>query len=219
MKPETNRRTSSILFSIVVVGFLVVLGLGGVLAPAAYAGAPCCSVTAVDAQTGVVTAKEAATGKVFQFQVKDAALLKSLKVGQKISADLKAMTVTLAAAKPGAKPVQVRILKAEPVGKPQARDQGAEGFTQLGPDRIKIKEGYVFKRTSSSGGSVAQAMASGGGIGGIDVSCRCSGAAEGSCYMVISGPNLICQSQGCTGGCDVVAKIPGRKTPVQVQPF
>jgi hypothetical protein len=48
--------------------------------------------------------------------VKDPALLTSLKVGQEISADLKAMTVTLPAAKPGAKPVQVRILKAKPTG-------------------------------------------------------------------------------------------------------
>jgi hypothetical protein len=88
-------------------------------APAAYAGEPCCSVTAIDAKTGVVTAKEAATGRAFQFQVKDAAMLKSLKVGQEIPADLKAMTVTLPAAKPGAKPVQVRIHKAEPVSKPK----------------------------------------------------------------------------------------------------
>jgi Cu/Ag efflux protein CusF len=48
---------------------------------------PCCGITAFDAATGIVTAKELATGRVFRFEVKDATLLRSLKVGQKVFAD------------------------------------------------------------------------------------------------------------------------------------
>ena len=86
------------------------------LATPAWAGEPCCAVTAIDARAGMVTAREAATGRTFQFKVSDAALLKSLKVGQKISADFKAMTVTLTAAGLGGKSVQVPIYKPEPQG-------------------------------------------------------------------------------------------------------
>lgn len=116
---------------------LLVLAVLAAVAPTAEpVGA---KITAIDAKSGVVTAQETATGRAFQFQVKDAALLKALKVGQKISADLKAMTVTLPAARPGAKAVQVRILKAEPVGRPaepvgqpQATGQAAQVTTKPG---------------------------------------------------------------------------------------
>jgi hypothetical protein len=94
-------------------------------------------ITAIDAKTGVVTAKETATGRAFQFQVKDAALLKSLKVGQKISADLNAMTVTMPAVRPGSKAVQLRITKAEPGGRlaspPAAASQRAERLVSSAP--------------------------------------------------------------------------------------
>ncbi len=48
---------------------------------------PCCSVTAVDSATGIVTAKVSATGRVFRFEVKDRAMLASLKAGQGVWAD------------------------------------------------------------------------------------------------------------------------------------
>ncbi len=94
--------------SLVVLG--VLLGLALVLAPEARAATPCCGITAMDVRTGLVTARETATGRAFQFQVKDASLLKSLRVGQNISADLKGMSVTLPAAKPGAKAVRLRMV-------------------------------------------------------------------------------------------------------------
>src|ERR1700687_401912 len=56
---------------------------------------PWCNVTAVDAGTGMVTAKENATGKIFQFKVTDAELLKSLKVGQGVYANFGAMQISL----------------------------------------------------------------------------------------------------------------------------
>ncbi|MGH7381035.1 MAG: hypothetical protein ACREKR_02225 [Candidatus Methylomirabilales bacterium] len=93
MNPETDRKTFSMLVWIAVVGVIGVAVLAPVLPVSA--GTPCCSVTAVDAQTGTVTAKEAARGKTFQFQVADAALLKTLKVGQKIWADFGTQKVSV----------------------------------------------------------------------------------------------------------------------------
>jgi Cu/Ag efflux protein CusF len=49
--------------------------------------APCCGITGIDLSAGVVTARETATGKTFQFKVENAALLKSLKAGQGVYAN------------------------------------------------------------------------------------------------------------------------------------
>lgn len=55
--------------------------------PTLHGVEPCCSITAINAATGIVTATEVATARVFRFEVRDRALLTSLKVGQKVSAD------------------------------------------------------------------------------------------------------------------------------------
>ena len=47
----------------------------------------CCSITALNLGTAVVTARENSTGRVFRFEVKDAALLKSLRLNQSIHAN------------------------------------------------------------------------------------------------------------------------------------
>ena len=52
----------------------------------AYAIEPCCSVTGVNAKTGMVTAKETSTGRTFQFKA-TAALLKTLSAGSPIYAN------------------------------------------------------------------------------------------------------------------------------------
>jgi hypothetical protein len=65
------------------------------LAPPAAAADPCCSITAIEAKTRMVTAKETATGRTFQFQVADAKALKGLTVGQRIHADFTTMKVSL----------------------------------------------------------------------------------------------------------------------------
>lgn len=56
---------------------------------------PCCAVTATDVATGIVSARVNATGQTFQFGVKDAATLKSLKVGQPIYANLAANQISV----------------------------------------------------------------------------------------------------------------------------
>ena len=48
---------------------------------------PCCNIQSVDPVNGIVTGKVGATGRTFRFEVKDAALLGTLKVGQRIWAD------------------------------------------------------------------------------------------------------------------------------------
>jgi hypothetical protein len=56
---------------------------------------PCCNITAIYTSTGVVTAKENATSRTFEFRVTNAALLKSLKVGQGVYANFRAKQVSL----------------------------------------------------------------------------------------------------------------------------
>ena len=130
-------------------------------------------ITAIDRAKGLVTAKVTATGRVFQFQVKDAALLKSLKVGQKISADLKAMTVTLPGAKPGAKAVQLKIMKADPVAAPAGPPTGATSSAA----------------TSGSGsGASKKKKTSGGGLDSLDPnSVKVTPAPEPSTATAIRG--------------------------------
>jgi Cu/Ag efflux protein CusF len=61
---------------------------------------PCCAITALNAATGIVTAKEIATGRMFRFEVKDMKLLGSLKVGQKVFADFGSSKVRIHGVEP-----------------------------------------------------------------------------------------------------------------------
>lgn len=67
----------------------------------------CCAISFVNAKTGMVTVRDNAAGRTFQFKVNQKtrdgrALLQKLKVGQKVSADLgkKAVRVSSAAVFP-----------------------------------------------------------------------------------------------------------------------
>ncbi len=62
---------------------------------AAQSPAACCSITAIDAATGVITARVTANGNVFQFKVTDAGALASLKVGQGVFANIGGRQVSL----------------------------------------------------------------------------------------------------------------------------
>ena len=79
------------------------------------AGIACCSITAISARTGVVTARERSTGKTFRFQVKDRALLQTLKVGHGVWADFAARQVSVRPAEPAGNP---SVNPAEPAGQP-----------------------------------------------------------------------------------------------------
>src|SRR2546427_815087 len=70
------------------------------LASQAKAADPCCFITAINQQTGIVTARVNATGQTFQFKVTNQALLQSLNVGQGIFANFQTQQVSLDGATP-----------------------------------------------------------------------------------------------------------------------
>src|SRR5262245_15225184 len=99
---SNSGRSSIFLF----VGLIVSVGLALSVSPAGGeppridAGVPCCNITGYTPVDGIVTAKETATGRIFQFKVTDPALLKTLKVGQKVWADFGTKKVSVDGAVP-----------------------------------------------------------------------------------------------------------------------
>ncbi len=84
---------------------------GTVVNPGAVATtpAPCCSITAINAATGLVTARANATGQTFQFSVNDTALRKTLRADQAIYADFDTQNVSLDGVRPCGRIVQVAV--------------------------------------------------------------------------------------------------------------
>ena len=80
----------------------------------AGAATPCCAITAIDVRTGIVSARDRANGRVIRFKVADAALLRSVKVGQSVYADSGTQKVSLDGAAPCCAILNVR--PAEPAG-------------------------------------------------------------------------------------------------------
>jgi hypothetical protein len=105
------------------IAILVVQALGFGAIPLANAGSPCCAIAAIDTRTGIVTARDTASQRTFQFKAGDAALLRSLKVGQKVFADFTANTVTLTA---NARPC-CRIIQAAAVAPAESNPLPAPG--------------------------------------------------------------------------------------------
>jgi hypothetical protein len=64
-------------------------------ATGAQAQAPCCSVTAINAATGIVSAKVNANGEAFQFRVANLNLLKELRIGVGVYANFATHEVSL----------------------------------------------------------------------------------------------------------------------------
>jgi hypothetical protein len=71
------------------------LGALSAVAPRAHAIEPCCSITAIDARTQMVTARDARTGRTFQFKVAETRALATLKVGQPVFADFTTLKVSI----------------------------------------------------------------------------------------------------------------------------
>ncbi len=69
--------------------------LAAALALPAKAAEPNSRITAIDSRTGLITAKELASGRTFQFSVTDAATLKRFQVGQPLEADFAAQMVSI----------------------------------------------------------------------------------------------------------------------------
>lgn len=65
-----------------------------------WAVTPCCGIVSINTQTGLVEAKETATGRLFQFQTTDSQLMQRLLAGQAIDADFAAGHVSVDGAAP-----------------------------------------------------------------------------------------------------------------------
>ena len=80
-----------------VLGMALILGASIAVSvpPEARAGTPCCSITSIDLKTGIVTAKDTATGETFEFRLADAAQIGNIKAGDPVSTDFQAREVTV----------------------------------------------------------------------------------------------------------------------------
>ena len=84
--------------------------------PEAGAGTPCCSVTAIDRKTGIVTAKNTETGETFKIRLGDAAQIGSAKIGDRVSADFQTRQVPVHSFQP----VEGNLIRA-PMPRPPIR--------------------------------------------------------------------------------------------------
>jgi Cu/Ag efflux protein CusF len=85
-----NLRIAQFRFS-----FALAMLITGATLMLAEGQAPAAAITAINSQSGLVTAKVNTTGQVFQFRLNDSAQLKSLKAGQPIYANLTTRQVSL----------------------------------------------------------------------------------------------------------------------------
>ncbi|HEX2719584.1 MAG TPA: hypothetical protein VHM71_01420 [Candidatus Deferrimicrobium sp.] len=78
-------------------GMALILGasMAVSLPPEVSAGTPCCSITTIDRKTGIVTAKNTATGGTFKFKLGDAAQIGNIKIGDQVSTDFQTRQVTV----------------------------------------------------------------------------------------------------------------------------
>lgn len=88
---RTGARVIGLLSLLLMLGTIVIL----VQTSEVQAGQTCCAIVGFEPVNGIVTAKDRATGRTFQFKVADPRLFKALKIGQPVDADLKTMRASL----------------------------------------------------------------------------------------------------------------------------
>jgi hypothetical protein len=91
MKKKKMRTLVSVSGIAFIVGALIAVSLP----PGVSAGTPCCSITAIDMKTGIVTAKNTATGGTFKFRLGNAAQIRNIKIGDQVSTDFQTREVTV----------------------------------------------------------------------------------------------------------------------------
>ena len=97
--------------------FLLLAALLGSLAAAAVTAAEPLGIIAIDARSGVVTVRNADTGRTYQVKVSDRVALSALKVGQTVTAEISADKVTLRPAEPvGIRGKQITAISGTIVG-------------------------------------------------------------------------------------------------------
>ena len=82
---------------VLVLGMALVIGASiAVFVPREVsAAAPCCAIAAVDIKTGIVTAKNTATGETLEFKLGNTAQIRNIKIGDPVSTDFQTGAVTV----------------------------------------------------------------------------------------------------------------------------
>ena len=82
---------------VLVLGMALIMGASIAVSvpPEVSAATPCCSVTAIDTKSGIVTAKDTATRETIEFRLGDAAQIKYIKIGDPVSTDPQTREVTV----------------------------------------------------------------------------------------------------------------------------
>ncbi|HET7319659.1 MAG TPA: hypothetical protein VFK23_11025 [Nitrospirota bacterium] len=82
---------------------ILVLGTGLIIGaliavsvpPEVSAATPCCTITSIDMKTGILTAKDTATGETFEFKLGNPAKISNIKIGDQVSTDFRNREVTV----------------------------------------------------------------------------------------------------------------------------
>ena len=75
--------------------FIIGASIAVSVPPEVNAGTPCCSVTSIDTKTGIVTAKNTATGETIEFRLVKGAQIGNIKIGDQVSTDPQAREVSV----------------------------------------------------------------------------------------------------------------------------
>jgi hypothetical protein len=152
---------------------LLALAVLGCLFAVANAAEPV-GITAIDARAGIVTASDAAGKRTIQFKVTDAALLKSLKVGQTVAADLGAQKVSINYSEPCCNIVSVQT----GVTGNAMQNAGGGGLGTSGPP---VRFGKDYPNCSTCEGE-CKACAE------RNQACRCTEYSSGKWSCTCTGP-------------------------------
>lgn len=135
-------------------------------------------ITAIDARAGIVTARDTAGKRTIQFKVTDAALLKSLKVGQTVAADLGAQKVSINYSEPCCAIVSVQ--NSSQTGVTGNAMQNAGGG-QLGTGGPPVRFGKDYPSCTTCEGE-CKACAD------RNMGCRCTEYSSGKWSCTCMGP-------------------------------
>lgn len=168
----------------------------------AHAELPCCSVTGVNAKTGMVTAKETSTGRTFQFKA-NAALLKTLSAGSPIYANFSSKQVSVNGLVPCCPIVSLSAAGTVATSSKIA----AAPATLVAPvssatnSSVSAAAGTVSSSTSATG-STAKAMGTGFKCDPGSGVCYCTGGKNSAdCQALGSDPRC-----GTKIGCDGIGR-------------
>lgn len=154
-------------------------------------------ITAIDARAGVVTARDAAGKITIRFKVTDAALLKSLKVGQKVQADIGTQRVSVDGIAPCCAILAMQA-GAQPPGATGSAMQNAGGDPLgTGGPPVRIGKGADYPNCSTCG-AACKACAD------RNMACNCTQIGSGSS----PGPEDDTWSCSCSGP---APKLPGER--------